>query len=498
MDSWRASITDEKHTDTERQVKTTATEKSGPVQPCDDAGPIEFEEKKELSGGIIRLAEYFFDPALSFAQGWNTVYANIVGIPAEITAAGVIVQFWNKDINVAVWITIFSILVVASNIFLVRVYGELEFGFAILKILLISIVIVAGGGPDHHAYGFEYWKQPGPFVQYLGIDGSLGQFLGFWTTFANAVYAYASIETISVAAAETRAPRRNIPKAAKRIFWRVLLFYGIIHASFEGLSSPASVVSILMVSMIVPSNDSKLLNNSGTAAQSPFVIAVTRTAIPVVPHIINTVVLTSAWSSANSGMLNGSRTLYGLARERHAPHLFLLVNRFGIPYLSVAFLSCFLVLAYMSVQHTAAQVFGWLQNLVAVATLVNWMTICLVYLRMYYGMQRQGISRNELPWKGPCQPWAAWVSLVSFAVILLTGGYSVFIRGHWSGETFVTSYFNIPLILGLYLGYKVVKRTTIVPLEEIPVRKYVEIARANPEPVERKNRGWRKLNLLWS
>lgn len=85
---------------------------------------------------------------------------------------------------------------------------------------IMALVVVCGGGPDHTAYGFRYWHNPGPLVQYLGIDGSLGRFLGFWTVFSNAVYAYSGVENISVAAAEVHCPRRAIPIAAKRIFWR--------------------------------------------------------------------------------------------------------------------------------------------------------------------------------------------------------------------------------------------------------------------------------------
>ena len=277
-----------------------------------------------------------------------------------------------------------------------------------------AIVIAAGGGPDHHAYGFQYWRNPGPFVQYLGIEGSLGRFLGFWTTFSNAAYAYSGVEGISIAAAETRSPRRNIPKAAKRIFWRVLIFY---------------VVSIFMVGMIVPSNDPDLLNGSGTAAASPFVIAATRAGVPVVPHIINAVVLTSAWSSGNTGLLGGSRTLYGLAREGHAPKFFMRVNRFGVPYIAVCCIGAFVALGYMTLSDSASLVFGWFQDLVSAAAMVHWITICLVYLRFYYGCKKQGISRDELPWKGPFQPYAAWIGALSFSIIMLTAGYAVFING---------------------------------------------------------------------
>lgn len=107
----------------------------------------------------------------------------MVSLPAELVAAAILVDFWSS-INNAVWITIFGLLLIASNSILVRIYGELEFFFASLKILLIvgvnimALVIVCGGGPDHHTYGFQYWRRPGPLVQYLGIEGSTGRFLG--------------------------------------------------------------------------------------------------------------------------------------------------------------------------------------------------------------------------------------------------------------------------------------------------------------------------------
>ena len=89
-----------------------------------------------LSGAIIRHAEYLVDPALSFANGWNQVYGTMVTLPAELVAAAVIVEFWNQTTS-AVWITVFGLLLVTSNLFFVRIYGELEFTFASLKIMLI-------------------------------------------------------------------------------------------------------------------------------------------------------------------------------------------------------------------------------------------------------------------------------------------------------------------------------------------------------------------------
>ncbi|KAL2071647.1 hypothetical protein VTL71DRAFT_12882 [Oculimacula yallundae] len=442
-----------------------------------------------LSGGIIRHAEHFVDPALSFAQGWNAIYNAMISLPAELVAAAVIVQFWST-INSAVWITVFGLLLVAANLLFIRVYGEMEFTFASLKIMLIiglnimALVIVCGGGPDGEAVGFRYWRQPGPFVEYLGYHGSLGHFMGFWTTFSNAIYAYSGIENISMAAAETKSPRRNIPRAAKRIFFRVVVFYNL-------------VLSIFMVGLLVPSDDENLLRSTGNAAQSPFVIAATRSGIKIVPSIINAVVLTSAWSAGNTVLLTGSRTLYGMAREGKAPKFFLRTNRMGIPYVAVGSISVFMCLGFMTLSSGASVAFGWLQDLVSVAALVGWMTICTVYLRFYYGCKKQGISRDLLPWKAPFQPYAAWFSLISFIILLLTGGYITFIHGHWNTETFVSAYINIPIYLTLYFGYKFVKKTSIIPLSEIPIQHYLDIANANPEPPAKPKTGIHRFNILW-
>lgn len=187
-----------------------------------------------------------------------------------------------------------------------------------------------------------------------------------------------------------------------------------------------------------------------------------------------------------------------MAREGHAPKIFLRTSRMGVPYVAVSFISVFIALGYMSLSSSASVVFGWLQDLISVAALVGWMVICTVYLRFYYGMKKQGIPRTALPWKAPFQPYVAWFSLCSFAVLLLTGGFSVFIKGNWDNETFVSSYINIPIFAILYFGYKFWKKTKIIPLAEIPIQHFIDIANANPEDPAKPVVGWRRLNILWS
>lgn len=210
------------------------------------------------------------------------------------------------------------------------------------------------------------------------------------------------------------------------------------------------------------------------------------------------VVLTSAWSAANSNMLAGSRVLFGMANAGQAPKIFARLNRFSIPWIAVGLLSIFMALGYMTLEDTASTAFTWLQDLVAVSTLTDWIIVLITYLRFYYGCKAQGIDRRrELPWAAPFQPWFSWASLILFLVLLLTSGYNVFIHGHWDTETFISSYFNIPFTLILYVGYKFWFKTDTIPVKDLPIRGFINVARDNPEEKIPEKKGWRKLNVLW-
>lgn len=128
-----------------------------------------------LNGGVVRYAEYFVDPALSFANGWNLVYAYMVSIPAEVVAAAVLVEFW-VTINNAVWITIFSALMIIASLVFVRVYGELEFGFSMLKIALIIGInimvcsrqyLLVGAYADYQGSRHHLWRWPESRVHWI-------------------------------------------------------------------------------------------------------------------------------------------------------------------------------------------------------------------------------------------------------------------------------------------------------------------------------------------
>lgn len=112
----------------------------------------------------------------------------------------------------------------------------------------------------------------------------------------------------------------------------------------------------------------------------------------------------------------------------------------------------------------AAQAFTWLLNLSTVAGLIAWATLSFCYIRFFAAMKAQGVSRDSLPWKGPFQPYAAWVGFIGSAIITLVAGFPVFLNGNWNASSFVASYIGIPIFIVPILGWKLWYRTKVSPI----------------------------------
>jgi len=336
-------------------------------------------------------------------------------------------------------------VVIGINMLGAGVYGEAEFVFASIKVITITgliilgIVLDLGGGPNHDRIGFRYWKHPGPFVQFNNIPGVKGRFLGWWQVMTQAAFSYIGTEIVAIAAGEAKNPRRNLPKAIRRVYIRILLFY---------------IGGVTIIGLLVPSNDNGLNLGDGTAASSPFVIAIQRSGIKALPSIINACLLTSAWSAGSSDLYTSSRALYGLAAAGNAPRIFLKTLRNGLPIASLLFCSAFSCLAYMGVKSGSGKVFGWFANMTSVAGLMTWFGICVTYLRFYAGMKAQGYDRKHLPFASSLQPYAAWYAMCFCLLICFFSGWSVFLSGQWVVSTFVTNYLPLILFPILYAGSK--------------------------------------------
>lgn len=343
------------------------------------------------------------------------------------------------------------------NIFAVGIYGEAEFVFASIKIitilglLIVALVIMLGGAPDHDRRGFRYWKE-GAMKEYVGT-GATGRFTGLWSTLVNAAFSYGGVEMVAVAAGEAANPRKNIPKAVRRVFWRILFFY---------------VLGSLAIGVTVSSNDPALTDANAKGAQSsPWVIAMKNAGIPVLPHIINAVILTSATSSGNAFLYSGSRYLFAVAQNGQAPKFLLKCSKAGVPYYCVAITASISLLTYMSVSTGANTVFLWFQNLTTIAQLFTWCSVCYTYTRFQKALIAQGVDRNTLIFKSKWQPYTAWIAFVYFALIIVFNGFKVFTqtKGGWGSDqltSFFTAYVGVPIFFLLYAFWKIFKRTKFV------------------------------------
>ncbi|KAI0745637.1 amino acid permease [Earliella scabrosa] len=442
-----------------------------------------------LPGGHITFAERFVDAPWSFALGWLYWYNWTILLPTELSAASVVISYWDNTVNPVAWIMMCLAVVVIINVFGAGAYGEAEFIFSSIKVVTITglivlgIILDLGGGPDHDRLGFRYWKHPGPFVQFDGIEGAKGRFLGWIAAMTQAAFAYTGTELVArylqIAGAEVRNPRRSIPKAIRSVYVRIVLFY---------------IGGVTIIGLLVPSNDRGLSLGDGTAAASPFVIAITNAGIKILPSIINAVILTSAWSAANSDLYTSSRALYSLALNGNAPRIFLKVTRHGLPWVSVSMCACFAFLAFMGISSGSGRVFGWFVNMSAVSGLSSWFGISVTYIRFHRGLKAQGIDRKTLPFMSSLQPFAAWYAAIGCFLVILFSGWSVFLKGHWRTDTFVTNYLPMVLFPLFYVAAKLWTRAPLVPYADMDfksgLQEVLDATVEDPPPRNRVERVW--------
>jgi amino acid transporter len=353
---------------------------------------------------------------------------------------------------VAGYTLVLCVLVCLVNIFGVRYFGESEFIFSIIKLTLITGLIIAGlvidlgGGPNGDRIGFRYWKNPGAVAGAGLVPSNVGldRFLGILGVIVQAAFSFQGMELVVIAASETESPRRNISKAVGRVFYRILVFY---------------ILGILIIGMLVASNDPNLLEDTGTAAQSPFVIAINRAGIKVLPHIVNAGVFTSAFSAGNSFLFCSSRILYGLALRGQAPRFFAYCTKNGLPVFAVLCASAFTFLSFMNVSSGGVTVFNWFVKLTTTAGFFSWFSMNLTYIFFRRGMIAQGYDLTKNAYHSRFQPYIAYWGVFWTILFILVNGYAVF--WDFNATDFITAYINIAIFAALYFGYKIIMRTKI-------------------------------------
>lgn len=187
-------------------------------------------------------------------------------------------------------------------------------------------------------------------------------------------------------------------------------------------------------------------------------IAIRLAGVKYLPDIVNGCLLVFTTSFANSDIYIAARSIYGLAKDNQAPAIFKRTTNGGVPVYAVALASLFCLLALLNVSTSSATVFGYFVSVSTVLGLINWLNILMSYFSFLRGLNSQGLSRKDLPWRGPLQPYGACYSVVITVIVIIFNGWSAFVP-HFKGPQFITSYIGIVVYLGNIFTWKTLKRT---------------------------------------
>ncbi|KAK0467454.1 amino acid permease/ SLC12A domain-containing protein [Armillaria novae-zelandiae] len=373
-----------------------------------------------ISSPFICFADSFVNPALGFCTGINFFFLYLaILIPFEITTFELMTHFWTDKIPTAVIILLHRTL----NVFAMRVYDVLAaIGkiFLAFRLFLFTFVTMIGGNPLHDRLGFRSWDWQGaPFVEYQKT-GSTGCFLGFLSCLIQASFTICGPEFVSMTAGEAEIPRTMLPQTFKGVYMHLTTFF---------------ILGALSVGILVPYSDPNLQlalsdPKPGTSS-SPYVIVMQNMNIPVLPHIVNALIMLSIFSAGNSYFFCSSRTLYGMALQKRLPSFLTKCTRNDVLIYCIGVTMLVSLLAFLQVSNGTAKV-------------INYAFITFTYLRFYYALKAQGIPRSSLPFRGPLQPFCAYYAFSFTLIMLFVLGYSVFMPDNWDAATF---FFLTPSLL---------------------------------------------------
>ncbi|MFC3550437.1 D-serine/D-alanine/glycine transporter [Lysobacter cavernae] len=345
---------------------------------------------------FIDFSTDLLGPWAGFFCGWTYWFSWVITAVADVIAIAAYTQYWFPEL--APWIpaVLCVLLLLSLNLVTVKLFGEMEFWFALIKIVAICALIVTGLGLV--AWGFKSPSGNVASLANLWNDGGMFPhgLTGFFAGFQIAVFAFVGIELVGTTAAETADPRRNLPKAINSIPVRIMVFYVL------------ALVAIMAVTpwrQVVP-------------GKSPFVELFVLAGIPAAASLINFVVLTSATSSANSGIFSTSRMLFGLAQENHAPKAFARLSKAAVPSRGLLF-SCLCLLG-------GAMLIYLIPNLVTAFTLITTLSAVLFMFVWSLILSAYIVYRRRRPelhaasaFKMPGGVAMCYVCLVFFAFVLV-------------------------------------------------------------------------------
>ncbi|MFT9486569.1 MAG: amino acid permease [Tepidibacillus sp.] len=390
-----------------------------------------------VSGSFSSYANRYVGPFAGYLTGWTYWFMWVVVGMAEITAVGVYVNYWFPDIPQ--WVSALGALLIMTivNLINVKAFGEFEYWFALIKVVAIVAMIIAGLLMIF--LGFGNGGQPIGFDN-LWVNGGFfpNGFTGILFSLVMVMFSFGGVELIGITAGEAQNPQKSIPNAVNKVIWRILIFY-------------VGALSIMMI--LYPWNE---IGTNG----SPFVLIFDKIGIPAAAAIINFVVLTAALSAFNSGLFSTGRMLYNLALQNNAPKLFGKLSKTSTPYVGILFSAFFLLIAVFLNYVVPEKVFLYISAVATVAVITSWTIILITQLRFRKAKSKEEI--NNLTLKLPFWPYSSYIALGFLALVVVL---MAFIDG-----MSVALYVAPVWFIFLYLGYKLrrpVKSETTVGTKPI-------------------------------
>lgn len=410
-----------------------------------------------IRGSFETYAARFIDPSFGFAVGWNYWFSWVVTLAAELVAGALIVQFWFPHSNSTLWAMGFFALLMGLNLLSVKAYAEAEYWFSSIKVVTVVIFLIVGilmitGMVGDHSIGFQNWTLSDP------ATATKAPFVGGLTSvllvFLVAGFAFQGTEGVGLAAAETTDPGKNVPKAIKSVFWRILLFY---------------IGSIFVVGTLIAYTNPNLMHgDEGHIALSPFTMVFQQ--LPrfgyYAANLMNAVILTAVLSCGNSSMYVASRMLHALARNNKAPRIFGYLTPSGVPATALLFTGAVSAMAFFSSLVGDQKIYQVFINASGLSGFVIWLGIAICHVRFRKAWVAQGRSLADLKFKAKFFPYGPWLAIILFLVVLLGANINVFQAPRFSWFDFITGYLMIPAFLAFYLGHKYWHKTQLVPLKD--------------------------------
>ncbi|OYQ78800.1 aromatic amino acid transporter AroP [Ignatzschineria sp. F8392] len=388
----------------------------------------EMSTHEPVAGAFSHFSYKYWGEFPGFLAGWNYWFLYILVSMAELSVIGIYIQVWFPEIPL--WVSSLTVLIIITiiNLFSIRIYGEFEFWFALVKVLAIMLLIALGAyliitGTDGASIA-NLW-QHGGFFPY-GVKE-------FLLSLVIVMFSFGGTELIGITAGEADDPKKSIPKAIKQVIWRILLFY---------------ILSIAVLMILHPWNE---IGTDG----SPFVIIFKEMGFGIVntplgeinipATFFNIVVLSAAISVYNSGIYSNGRMLFGLAEQGNAPKFFMKLNRNSAPVVAILFSSLCTLIAVVINFLVPEGAFMRIMSLAVAAATITWGLIVIVQYKF-----RKQVDEKSLTFKVPFYPISNFIALAFLALLLVMMTQS---------GSMVYAVIVIPIwIIVLYIGFRVKKR----------------------------------------